>query len=526
LTVHVMAAEGEDVPPPDESQEQPEAPQQIWIYGINDHLDVEMDELKEKVADVVTGNFRKDYVNICQSLDFVAHSAFARKQIASADDPSEVAQAADNARHDDNLSVNSILMDKLSMMVLSVLLPACHHLVTVKFSNCKLDLEMLQLLREGITEAGTVRSVFFDYNPLDLPLELKTERSNRGELTQEDLDGLEMQRQRNQEFRKLRSFREVILRKYKTIDECFKKLDRDKNKSLDVHEFMLVFDKNCDIKVDEVFECFEIMDGPSYGDGDGRLNLDELHKALDSIPEVAEDEEMQDPIGTVLALFVNESSVIEELSMRSCEIGRLEMRAICSELGKVKHLRCVNLWGNRLEDVAMKYLSDALVDAHSVQYLGLGLNRITDAGLKLLVEVAGALVIRDKDKLHSVQVKIKHQETEKAAKEKEKAKTAVPPPADPKGRERWHIQYHIDELVDMGEAPDGTGPVWWNFRNKHITEINVSENFIEDLEVIEEIQPRGVTGHSLILWRNPVCQKLIGSPLLAAESGWVLHGVE
>ena len=39
------------------------------------------------------------------------------------------------------------------------------------------------------------------------------------------------------------------------------------------------------------------MDGPTYGNGGGTVEMSEFEEALDSIPELTDEEHEQDPIG-------------------------------------------------------------------------------------------------------------------------------------------------------------------------------------------------------------------------------------
>merc|ERR1712025_609018 len=86
-------------------------------------------------------------------------------------------------------------------------------------------------------------------------------------------------------------------------------------------------------------------------------------------------------------------------------------------------LRQINLWDNQITDTAMLYFAAAFAQYRGLEYLGLGRNHLTDAGLEMLCECFHKTILDDAG------AKAKQEELIALEKEKEKAKAkakAVP----------------------------------------------------------------------------------------------------
>merc|ERR1711972_1187397 len=94
-------------------------------------------------------------------------------------------------------------------------------------------------------------------------------------------------------------------------------------------------------------------------------------------------------------------------------------------------LRCLNLWENRICDRGVALLAAAFQEYRGIEYLGLGRNRITDAGLQGVCEPF-QLKLLDEAGAQEAKEKIMALEAarEKEAAAKAKAKSKAKPAAD------------------------------------------------------------------------------------------------
>jgi len=502
------------------------APSQVWIYGINDHLD--FDEARV-AAFQTTGDFCRDYPALCKELGVVAHSSFASPQ-----------RQRDTTDSTQNLiiSANSILMDKISVQILRTLLTRCHDLNTVKFSYCKVDIEMMEALRQGLDERSTIQTLQVDWNPLEVPLEIPApNKDDPIELTGQLLDKLESEREAQQNRRLLIAFKERLQ------DFNVKLTDAEHEVmltvSMDINQFMTFFDER-NMRGDDICEMFEVLDGPFYGSGSGYVKLEDLVKAIEEVApskrkkvvtndeegkeengahaeeegaqnEEEEEEESSEPeqdvVGKCFATFLDGECCVENISFRYCALTRSCMIPMANALMDNKHMRILNLWGNRLNDKACVSLAPVLAVHSGIQYLGLGRNWITHLGLQSLQEYI-AIEVTDPTE---AQARIKEQE-EKAQKFPTPTKTA------PSGRERWKREVPVDQLEERGEE------LWIWRRNTTLQILHVGENRITDSDAILKLIPLGIG--TLVLTGNPCVPVIQDTPLPKLDEGiqsWKLH---
>merc|ERR1712014_541080 len=62
-------------------------------------------------------------------------------------------------------TVNTIQFDRISAHILGLILPETRHLKVLRFVDCRLNLEMIRLLRLGLTGQCSVECLQVDFNP-------------------------------------------------------------------------------------------------------------------------------------------------------------------------------------------------------------------------------------------------------------------------------------------------------------------------------------------------------------------------
>lgn len=476
-------------------------PRQIWIYGINDHVDnVSPEQLRAVSA---KGNFRTDFDALCESLKITPHTALGVQRNTEGGGSSGRV-----------LSVSSILLDRVSMQLVKHLIPTSLHLDTVRFTSCKLDIDMLALLRAGISDTCTVQTLQIEWNPLEEMLATKDLKS-LSDLSHEALDELERDRDKKDAQRRLRIFRELLLSVFSTegddeaIDSALAKLRGGGDAELELSAWNDLLEEKLSMQNTEASELFDVLDGLYFGIGDGKVSLDRLKQQLSQaeLPDLTEEEEAQDSIGNAFAAFVNDTSVLENVSLRYCDIGRIEGRQIGEALKKNQHLKSLNLWGNRICDRGVATIAEALEGHYALQYLGLGHNRVTHVGLGLLVKNIGACMVTNEQEAKDLQKSIQQQQAAQA-----KAQKAPPPPKkDASGRERHQFPLRCDDIEERTGA-DGTIHWIW-FRNLEFKTLNLERNPIsgcaEGLKLLEDIKPWGV-GH-IILRETPAAKAMLAA---------------
>lgn len=562
------------------------SPSTVWIYGINDHLDVRQ-ELPAGFA--VGKTLRGDYQKLCQGVGAVAHPALklrirppapakpagqerrgskpgldlagmhaamqqGRRASKGAVDMTGAAQwgARDRKPSDAGapeaaplppeetelpvLKVSSMLLDRVTMNLLGLLLPGHSHKIKVLcFSDCRLDVDMLNMLHRGLVGQCSVESLQIEWNLLELPLPTVAEMDQAEEVAaaadaspapagagsvvapdadeagilgdSHDLEVRERRRYLLQSHRTLRSFKEWMLASFDgDLDAAWRALEEPGDASVPLHagDFQDTLEARLNMSGSQLVLVFEALDGPDYGGSEGRVSLAALRRALESLPEEPVREASEDPIGSALAPFVGSDCVLESLSLRACGLTRLEMGAMAASLRKSSwNLRVLNLWDNYLCSKSMEHLASAFEEFRGIEYLGLGRNRITDKGLATICTPFNIKFLDDAG-VKAAQATIKQQEAQVDAAEKAKAKAKPKPDPQPGERVFREAPLTVDELREVQADEEGGETLWVLKRHCEIKTLNMSENPIKDGRSLEAIQALGPEGAELNLRGTPV----------------------
>mmetsp|Transcript_110292 Transcript_110292/g.235573 ORF Transcript_110292/g.235573 Transcript_110292/m.235573 type:complete len:558 (+) Transcript_110292:42-1715(+) len=494
-----MAAEG------DEAADVERRPP-LWSYGVN-HAN------EEPSADVVkafkgVGNFRADFADLCTRCGIVPHPALSP--------PRDVgAGAGDGAPEGPALCVRSTLLDRAGLRVMKCVLPTCNHLEVLRFSGCRLDVEMLQLLRAGLTETSTVHTLHLDWNPLDVPVDVEAMRKVVASDSFEELDNLELERDRLQAERSLRAFGEQLQARSGGVNEALcsvaETYDPDFAATaimmpLTLNSWTTAFEKTFSMPTEVSEVIFHMLDSPSFGLGDGLVPLARVEGVVKNLPPLSPEEEAADPIAATLGSFVDATSTLELASFRYCNIGRLECQAIARSLRSCQHIRALNLWGNCVCDASAATLAEALEGYFGLQFLGLGRNLVSHVGLESLCKVLGSTRIDEKEQAEQIMKTIKDRRAERD----KKLKGGPPPPkTDAGGRARYMPKdfFHVDSCDEKVDAATGQ-PYWIWTRNLTLRTLVLENNPVSDVEAVLRLQPLGPPG-DLVLRGTPCVQGLI-----------------
>lgn len=160
----------------------PKAGDEVWKYGINDRVNG-----PDKLPDAfeTTGTIRGDYLQVAKLINVPGlHPAFKppkakvkklKKDAAACATAGEATAEGDVAETlvEPELpvfTVQSVRMDRIAAHILGLILPEMRHLKVLRFSDCRFDLEMLRLLRLGLTGQSSVECLQVDWNPMDQAL--------------------------------------------------------------------------------------------------------------------------------------------------------------------------------------------------------------------------------------------------------------------------------------------------------------------------------------------------------------------
>ena len=496
----------------------------LWVYGINDHLDIPSKLPAEFEA---TGFMGADFRQLCSMVSAAVHPAFRQKKIreavsksplpSSGRRPSFTTKVPDLARaslsigllmaqeelkpakEGPTFSARSFLFDRISMGLLSLLLPTVRNIKVLCFSDCHLDCEMLRLLAAGLVSDCSVESLQVEWNSLDLPLPLLDEetpeeegahvRVERDEVQSPFdqaaslLEARERKRYRMQSDRLLLNFREWLESRFESLEAAWAILEEagvDWGAKVEAPDFHLLLSEKLAVNGQQVLEVFEVLDGPDY-DADGQVCLEVLKDALESLPDMSPQED--DPLGLSWAGVLDPTCVLESVSFRACAISRFELGPISTALAQCPwQLRALNLWGNRICDNGAELLATALDAYRGLEFLGLGRNRITDLGLQALCRPFRPVALDEAELVTA---------RDRVAKQEAAAKAAAAKPQEG-GRQRRSPVALIDEIEERGEE---------SFLRK-LSELRclvLSENPIKSADVLEAIQPHGPRGAELLL---------------------------
>lgn len=548
----------------------------MWTYGCNEHLDLDLKELPAEYKPV--GLLKQDFPEVCKCVGVVPHPAFKpsppprrpskqpgiatqrrssmaprKNSLPSGEDAEEQVRAiaaAAAALSSPVLAVRSVLLDRGTVQVLSVLLPHCTHLRQLNFSDCRLDLEMLGLLRRGLRGNSTVEALQIEWNPFELPLPAADAggagkpspagavgagaaagTSGGEEGAGASMEARERCRYRLQSQRCLRSFGLWI------TDLCGGSMDKawqalagtSVDKLLSLSEFHDLLEDCLGAVGAHVGEVFDVLDGPDYGGGMGRVSVGELRSALEELPEEPPGSEEADPIGAAIKDFADGDCTLECLSLRACAFGWPEVVPLTQALAKCPwQLRSLNFWDNRICDRGARAIAAALEQYRGLEYLGCGRNRVTDAGLAALCKPFQALNLDEAGKKAALD-RIKDQEGKIQA----KAKAKAAPKSAAGGRALREPTLFVDELEERPPVVDGGEPSYSLRRPSELKLLNLSENPIQKLGTLEMLQPLGPKGAELVLKATPAAAALLAKrpdlagkdrkPFCPGGEGWVVR---
>lgn len=466
----------------------------VWIYGVNDAFEEPSAEALKVVKEEFAGFLRADFLKLCQFAAVVPHPAFA------------LSAQGDSSAESAVFSVQSALLDRAAYQLLKHVIPTSLHLEVLKFTGCHLDTEMLGLLRAGLIDTCTVVTLHVDWNVVEVPIDLPAVTKLLAEGSIAGLDELESKRDIQQIDRELHFLKELLETKFNDVETAISSLGAVADSEypatavlmpLDAVAWSLAMEQVLGLPTIDGEKLFHLLD--SRGGGDGLLTLHYLQETLNTLPQL--EAVTTDPIGTAFAGFVDGHGVLENVSFRCCNIGRPEVQTISTAMHDAKHLRALNLWGNRITDVSTAPIANALEVYFGLEYLGLGKNYITESGLKALCKAVGATRIDSKDETDQIYKNIKDQ-----TKDRDKKLKQLPArKKDGNGRERYTTELRTDSCEEHKDPE--TGELFWIFfRNGSLRTLNLEGNPIQDARTVLELQPFGVGGDLVLRGTRCVAQ--------------------
>lgn len=511
----------------------------VWVYG----ADAGFYPLKQLPPDFTpSGDMRADYNKVCRILQIPPHPALKRPPFRRR--PSE----GDERVEDPCLAIRTRLMDTFTLHAVSLLLPTALHVKILTFSGCKLDIQAVHLLRAGLVRDCSVESLQIDWNPFDLPLSsledmpdlgmpgtvrtLASSRSRASKTSEEigaamaaaqpftgadgELESRERQRYYVQSRRSLRGFRDWLASLPRGFDAALEALRApgDADVLYAFEDFAGHIETRLGINGPQLKEVFDVLDGPDFAAGEGKVCFQALEHAISYCSPPEEQDGENDPIGTALAGFMDGDCVLESISLRSCALGRLELKPLSAALSaRPWNLRVLNLWDNRICDMGAESLAAAMEEYRGLEFLGLGRNRITDAGFVSLCGAFGSLVMNEEE-AQPIRDKFREKEEAKAAeakaKAKGKAKAAPAPPPDPgqfTGKRKLILGE--EKLEERPSEVDGEPSMWVLHRPCELRLLMFSENPITTSEAVEAVQPNGPKGAELVLRGTSAASSLL-----------------
>lgn len=519
----------------------------VWLYGINDHLDAPS-TLPSSFQP--SGLLCADFRALSADVKMAVHPAFKIKKKMVNDRHSKRSAAVERVHsvaHEPKwvqipegpvLTIRSFLMDRSALQLLSLLLPVTSNVKVLCFSECRLDIEMLKLLRQGLTGACLVESLQIEWNPLDLPLGPLPEEPD---LTQEtasapvqdwdtgastvapseagskdgmsgaaiwlqSLEAQERKRYTQQSQRLLRSFREWLEQLNTSLEATWSILEEAQvsfSASFSQGQFHELMTTTLGVSGRQVVQVFDVLDGPDFGAGMCSITLDQLREALEGLPDLGTDTDLSgDPIGVAFASFLDGESVLESFSVRACELTRMELVPLANALAACPwQLRVLNLWENRICDRGAEILAGALNVYRGLEYLGLGCNRITEQGMQRLC-AAFQITILDEAGAKDAREKIKQQQAAIDAQAKAAAKAKAQVVSEGSRRQP---SMPLDQLEEKTTETETT---YILRRPCELRSLVLSDNPIASVEIVEACEPLGPQGADLILRGTPVAEKL------------------
>eukprot|EP00446_Apocalathium_sp_SHHI-4_P015826 CAMPEP_0177210184 /NCGR_PEP_ID=MMETSP0367-20130122/31418_1 /TAXON_ID=447022 ORGANISM="Scrippsiella hangoei-like, Strain SHHI-4" /NCGR_SAMPLE_ID=MMETSP0367 /ASSEMBLY_ACC=CAM_ASM_000362 /LENGTH=542 /DNA_ID=CAMNT_0018659275 /DNA_START=21 /DNA_END=1649 /DNA_ORIENTATION=- len=485
-----------------------------WSYGVNSHIKDELPD--EAKAFKGSGSFRADFAALAKQCRVVAHTAFlpARPAAAAAD-----AVEAEDAQ----LSAQSIMLDRPTVQVLRHAMSATTSLKVLRLSSCRLDAEMLRLLRLGLSETCTVARLQLDWNPLQVPHENPSEaRRIAAEGSTEERAAVA----KRQHERRLREIAESTEARASaaavapsTSGEAVVNVELGAallaaaeaedpgapGKVLDKQRDRSVWSELCNrmlrMPLEEAEELFEILNSTGFGKADGRVPLRRFEKAAAAAREAAAGvDESTDQVAAAFTCVIDATSPLEVVSFRCCNIARIEAQAFGRALAAPSpHLKALNLWGNYICDRGAEALGKAFEANFGLQFLGLGKNLVTHIGLQHLCRALGVRRLTEKAEADPIMKQLKD-----LTKDRDKKMKGFVPKVDGSGRERYNPGIYIPTCEEFKDAAGK--PYWLHVRNVALKTMVLDHNPIMDAQAVWNLQPYGCG--ELVLRDTPCVEAL------------------
>jgi hypothetical protein len=145
----------------------------VWKYGINDRVSG-LDILPSSFHPC--GTLRGDYMQVAKAIGAVPHPAFKPQKTKSSKGRSLVQQGQvkdrDNTNSGENsdqepaaFTIQSVRLDRISALILGLILPEALHIKVIRLLDCRLDPKMLRLLRKGLADNCAVECLQIEWNP-------------------------------------------------------------------------------------------------------------------------------------------------------------------------------------------------------------------------------------------------------------------------------------------------------------------------------------------------------------------------
>eukprot|EP00445_Apocalathium_hangoei_P000966 CAMPEP_0203841312 /NCGR_PEP_ID=MMETSP0359-20131031/1310_1 /ASSEMBLY_ACC=CAM_ASM_000338 /TAXON_ID=268821 /ORGANISM="Scrippsiella Hangoei, Strain SHTV-5" /LENGTH=548 /DNA_ID=CAMNT_0050755699 /DNA_START=96 /DNA_END=1742 /DNA_ORIENTATION=- len=491
-----------------------------WSYGVNSHIKDELPD--EAKAFKGSGSFRADFAALAKQCRVVAHTAFLpmRPAAAAAD---AVEAEAESPAEDAQLSAQSIMLDRPTVQVLRHAMSATTSLKVLRLSSCRLDAEMLRLLRLGLSETCTVARLQLDWNPLQVPHENPSEaRRIAAEGSTEERAAVA----KRQHERRLREIAERTEARASaaavapsTSGEAVVNVELGAallaaaeaedpgapGKVLDKQRDRSVWSELCNrmlrMPLEEAEELFEILNSTGFGKADGRVPLRRFEKAAAAAREAAAGvDESTDQVAAAFTCVIDATSPLEVVSFRCCNIARIEAQAFGRALAAPSpHLKALNLWGNYICDRGAEALGKAFEANFGLQFLGLGKNLVTHIGLQHLCRALGVRRLTEKAEADPIMKQLKD-----LTKDRDKKMKGFVPKVDGSGRERYNPGIYIPTCEEFKDAAGK--PYWLHVRNVALKTMVLDHNPIMDAQAVWSLQPYGCG--ELVLRDTPCVEAL------------------
>jgi len=471
----------------------------LWTFGCNDFYNPDsLDQQAQAVS--ATGNFHTDFLELCTRASVVPHSKLLPSPVTAGGEASAA------------IFLQSILLDRATIHVLQHVLPLTTNLQVLKLSGCCLDVEMLGLLAAGMVDTCSIHTFHLDWNAVEVPFADAAEVKRvieKGSI--QELDDLERARHQRQSDRVLCEFGGRLASVHGSLEAALRKVAESISPScratalftpVDLNTWVSSCTSTLSMPSAEAQRVFEILDC------DGFIAISRILSITQEAMEARQsaDDEAADPIALAFAAFVDAPSRLEVISLRYCNLGRVEAQALGRCLAMPPpHLRALNLWGNGICDRGAEALSKAFESNYCLQFLGLGRNLVTDVGLQHLCRPLGYAVVSDAQEADNLVKALAAKEKEKTQK-KDKAKGAGGPKIDVNGRERYMPEEPMATCVQITDQRTQQA-IWVKSLNVTLKSLVLEHNPISDAAGVRALQPYGIG--DLVLRGAPCAKDLL-----------------